>query len=311
MGGKPSKHSSAATTASTTAQDTQVSSQSNASPTVTIDGRIYHSIETSSYCLPRDEEEQDRLNSEHFAIKALFSSNILPFVEHNLPHDANILDIGCGSGSWVMEMATEHPNAHVTGLDMSDMFPTAIRPENVTFQLANILDGLPYEDNTFDFVHMRQLVVALRSNEWLTVIQEIYRVLKPGGLIQLVESDFTVGNQSQLIEAVITTLHRAMQDRGQDPFIASKLSTLLTEAKFEDVQQETRTLDFGRDTDPVAKEMLWSWKSAMQSLKPFLAHRLLKNPDEYNIALERYIHECKQHNWSMTLWAVCARKPSS
>lgn len=123
-----------------------------------------------------------------------------------------------------------------------------------------------------------------------------------------------------------------MQDRGQDPFIASKLSTLLTEAKFEDVQQETRTLDFGksfldklckrnqsnthstvlgRDTDPVAKEMLWSWKSAMQSLKPFLAHRLLKNPDEYNIALERYIHECKQYNWSMTLWAVCARKPSS
>lgn len=94
-------------------------------------------------------------------------------------------------------MATEHPNAHVTGLDMSDMFPTAIRPENVTFQLANILDGLPYEDNTFDFVHMRQLVVALRSNEWLTVIQEIYRVLKPGGLIQLVESDFTVRSNCQ------------------------------------------------------------------------------------------------------------------
>lgn len=46
-----------------------------------------------------------------------------------------------------------------------------------------------------------------------------------------------------------------MQDRGQDPFIASKLSTLLTEAKFEDVQQETRTLDFGKSfLDSYVKE---------------------------------------------------------
>lgn len=92
----------------------------------------------------------------------------------------------------VQEMAIEHPNAHVTGIDMADMFPTAIRPENVTFQLCNILDGLPYEDNTFDFVHMRQLIVALRAKEWPAVLNEIYRVLKPGGLVQLVESDFTV-----------------------------------------------------------------------------------------------------------------------
>lgn len=89
-------------------------------------------------------------------------------------------------------MAIEHPNAHVTGIDMADMFPTTIRPENVTFQLCNILDGLPYEDNTFDFVHMRQLIVALRAKEWPAVLNEIYRVLKPGGLVQLVESDFTV-----------------------------------------------------------------------------------------------------------------------
>lgn len=90
------------------------------------------------------------------------------------------------------EMAIDNPNAHVTGIDMADMFPTAIRPENVTFQLTNIIDGLPYDDNTFDFVHMRQLIVGLRATEWPNVVAEIFRVLKPGGLVQLVESDFTV-----------------------------------------------------------------------------------------------------------------------
>ncbi|KAI9268925.1 S-adenosyl-L-methionine-dependent methyltransferase [Phascolomyces articulosus] len=290
MGARPSKQSQR--DPSVESNNSPSSNQSVSSPTIVIDGRIYHNIESSSYCLPRDEEEQDRLNSEHFAIKALFSNNILPYVEQQLPDNANILDIGCGSGSWVMEMAIEHPNAHVTGLDMADMFPTAIRPENVTFQLTNIIDGLPYDDNTFDFVHMRQLVVGLRATEWPNVIAEIFRVLKPGGLVQLVESDFTV-------------------HRGQDPWIASKLENLLSDRTFNDVQQETRTIEFGQDGDPIAGEMMWSWKSAMRSLKPFLAHRLLKNPDEYNPVLERYFQECTHYHWHMKIWALCAQKPSS
>ncbi|KAI7857000.1 S-adenosyl-L-methionine-dependent methyltransferase [Circinella umbellata] len=290
MGARPSKLSQR--DPSVESNNNPSSNQSVSSPTVVIDGRIYHNIESSSYCLPRDEEEQDRLNSEHFAIKALFTSNILPYVEQRLPDDANILDLGCGSGSWVMEMAIEHPNARVTGIDMSDMFPAAIRPENVTFKLTNIIDGLPYDDNTFDFVHMRQLIVGLRATEWPNVITEIFRVLKPGGLVQLVESDFTV-------------------DRGQDPWIASKLEQLLSDRTFDDIHQETRTIEFGKEGDPIAGEMMWSWKSAMRSLKPFLADRLLKNPDEYNVVIERYFQECTHYHWHMKIWALCARKPSS
>lgn len=89
-------------------------------------------------------------------------------------------------------MAIDHPQYHITGLDMADMFPTAIRPENVKFDLHNIVNGLPYPDNTFDYVNMRLLIVSLKTTEWPMVIAEIFRVLKPGGLVQLVESDFTV-----------------------------------------------------------------------------------------------------------------------
>jgi ubiquinone/menaquinone biosynthesis C-methylase UbiE len=89
-------------------------------------------------------------------------------------------------------MAIDHPEYHVTGVDMSDMFPTTIRPENVRFELHNIVHGLPFPDNSFDYVHMRLLIISLKTNEWPMVIAEIYRVLKPGGLVQLVESDFSV-----------------------------------------------------------------------------------------------------------------------
>jgi ubiquinone/menaquinone biosynthesis C-methylase UbiE len=78
------------------------------------------------------------------------------------------------------------------------MFPTTIRPKNVRFDLLNVLNGLPYEDNSFDMIHMRLMIVALRANEWEQVLTEIRRVLKPGGLLQLVESDFTVSSNGNI-----------------------------------------------------------------------------------------------------------------
>lgn len=62
MGAKPSK---AAHHRDPSLETTSIPSsvQTTTSPTINIDGRIYHNIESSSYYLPRDEEEQDRLNS--------------------------------------------------------------------------------------------------------------------------------------------------------------------------------------------------------------------------------------------------------
>ena len=121
-----------------------------------------------------------------------------------------------------------------------------------------------------------------------------------------------------------------MQERGQDPFIASKLERLLAETQFQDIQQQVRVIQFGmsscylsqhleliiffvgQDSDPIAGELMYSWKSAMRSIKPFLAPRLLKNPDEYSMVLERYFQECTHYNWHMKLWAVCAcRSPTT
>lgn len=89
-------------------------------------------------------------------------------------------------------MAVEYPEFKFIGLDMADMFPTTIRPENVKFQLHNILHGLPFHDNTFDFVNMRIMLTAFLIDEWPFVIKEIYRVLKPGGFVELMESKFPV-----------------------------------------------------------------------------------------------------------------------
>ncbi|KAF9092941.1 hypothetical protein BGX27_001695, partial [Mortierella sp. AM989] len=92
-----------------------------------------------------------------------------------------ILDIGCG------------PDASITGIDVLSVFPSTIIPSNCKFIQHNILDGLPFPDNTFGFVYQRLLVAGLKPEDWATVLKEIERVTKPGGWIELVEADGTGG----------------------------------------------------------------------------------------------------------------------
>ena len=91
----------------------------------------------------------------------------------------------CGVGSWSFDMATEYPNAKITGIDISPIRPSQVKPDNFTFIQANILDGLPFEDNTFDYVFQRLLSAAITRDKWPFVINELTRVLKPGGYLEV------------------------------------------------------------------------------------------------------------------------------
>lgn len=58
----------------------------------------------------------------------------------------------------------------------------------IAFQEVNVLEGLPFEDNTFDIVYSGQTFVHLLAGrdgptKTTEVMREIHRVLKPGGVL--------------------------------------------------------------------------------------------------------------------------------
>lgn len=96
----------------------------------------------------------------------------------------------CGTGAWTLEMATDYPFSKFTGIDVFPVYPSEIRPKNVEFEIANVLNGLPYEDGTFDFVFMRSMSLTFTPYEWEhIVVKELVRVVKPGGWIEIMECD--------------------------------------------------------------------------------------------------------------------------
>ncbi|KAG2174999.1 hypothetical protein INT43_006061 [Umbelopsis isabellina] len=207
-------------------------------------GRLYHDVESSAYLYPMDETEQDRLHGQHFALKALFGGDILEPVRRAIDLDDNchVLDVGCGPGSWLLDLATSYPNSKFVGIDVVDMFPSTIRPPNTEFHVRNILDGLNmFSDNSFDFVQMRLFASVLKTDQWATTLAELKRVCRPGGIIQLLEVDYKVRGNST-VNQFTTKLVEVMAKRDLDGEMAKKLAPALTQAGFINVQTDHRSV---------------------------------------------------------------------
>ncbi|KAI8338601.1 S-adenosyl-L-methionine-dependent methyltransferase [Chlamydoabsidia padenii] len=288
----------------------QVSSTGSNSSTI-IGGRSYHNTD-STYWLPNDDAEKDRLIGQHFAMKILFEGNfnakILEHVSMD-SKDTKVLDCGCGPGTWVMDVATDYPHCQLTGVDFSDVFPMSIRPSNVQFVLADVLGRLPFEDNTFDFINIRFFIAALRADEWPIVFKELYRVLKPGGFIESVECVIDEKSR-QFIRDLNVRVVAFMQSRGQDPYISLRIPSHVESAGLEVVETVVKEVNLGQN-DSISREFLWDMINIYKSFKPFIAPQLdLKTDAEYDEFLNRLALECQQE--PQTIWAMTstlARKP--
>jgi ubiquinone/menaquinone biosynthesis C-methylase UbiE len=103
-----------------------------------------------------------------------------------LKDQGEAVDLGCGAGQLVMEMAQNAPGLQVTGIDLSEEMLANGRVSaqrlglggKVDFRLGNA-EEIPFPDQSLD------LVVSTASlhhwSEPIRVLNEINRVLKPGG----------------------------------------------------------------------------------------------------------------------------------
>lgn len=79
------------------------------------------------------------------------------------------MDSGCGPGAWTLDMAETYKNSEFYGIDASSVFPEGTKPENVEFVIANIAKNVPFEDNYFDYIYERLLVLGFRDEDWSSV----------------------------------------------------------------------------------------------------------------------------------------------
>ena len=198
--------------------------------------------------------------SEHQFIPAAGKDWLLPFYDfftkllgveashrHLLKQAAiqpgdRVLEIGCGTGNLTALAKKLHPFADVLGIDPD---PKALararkkaRKAGLTMEFRQAFtEELPFPDASFDRVLSAFMLHHIQPSAKLPALSEVYRVLKPGGSLELV--DFQEGEHNP-------PGHFAMRphSHGESRFHHAVLY-LMQEAGFADpteVDQQTKIL---------------------------------------------------------------------
>lgn len=133
----------------------------------------------------------------------------------NMQPDHHILDIGCGTGTFVVLLKRQYPGVHVIGLDPDEKAlrraEKKISRAAVSVQLdRGFADQLPYEPQSFDRVFSSFMFHHLEEREKKKTLNEVRRVLKPRGSFHLL--DFTADQGSHGYLARLTHSHALMKD---------------------------------------------------------------------------------------------------
>ena len=113
------------------------------------------------------------------------------------PKRTNALEVGCGVGRLLENLAEKHSLSNFTGIDISTKMLSLARKrrkkqtKNVTYKTS---DGrtIPYKAKSFDFVYAVALLQHLDPETVAGYIKEIARVLSVSGVVrlQLVEGTY-------------------------------------------------------------------------------------------------------------------------
>ena len=142
--------------------------------------------------------------------------------KYELSKGIKILDLGCGRGEFLRGFIRCGLNGY--GVDQSSI-AKSVCPEAEIFQSDLENEPLPYDDNTFDVVFSKSVLEHFYYPEKL--VMEIYRIVKPGGLVITMVPDW---------EAVYKTFYEDYTHR--TAFTLTSLRNIFIINGFNDVKAE-------------------------------------------------------------------------
>ncbi|KAH8106814.1 S-adenosyl-L-methionine-dependent methyltransferase [Cristinia sonorae] len=163
-------------------------------------GRILNN-QNDTYFLPADNEEHRRLDLQHhiytISLNGLYSApDLVRRALQPRPWSSPaVLDVGCGSGRWAIDMANEFPHCEVVGIDLVPPNVQVPLPTNCRFEIDDANLGFAHYRNSFDVVQARAVSSGIRDYPWF--LNELAEVLRPGGVLLLGDGDMQIFDETR------------------------------------------------------------------------------------------------------------------
>ncbi|KAH7353554.1 S-adenosyl-L-methionine-dependent methyltransferase [Plectosphaerella cucumerina] len=273
------------------------------------------------YHFPNDDIENERLDFQHH-IFYLSLDGKLGLAPPNDPGATvgRVLDLGTGTGIWAMDFGDEHPEAEITGIDLSPIQPSFV-PPNVRFIVDDYEDDWIYSE-PFQYIHSRMNNSSI--SDWQTYIRRAYENLSPGGYLEI--QDFTLPTSddgsltpSHALQRSMTLLGQAAAGMGR-PFIdLATIAPMLRAAGFIDVTEHRfRWPSNAWPRDPLHKSIgAWNHENILSGLQGFLMAALTRGlgwrAEEVDVLAAQARKDMKDRGvhayWPMIV--VTGRKPET
>jgi ubiquinone/menaquinone biosynthesis C-methylase UbiE len=152
-----------------------------------------------------------------------------------------LLDIGCGTGRTLHQIARTHPQMRLHGCDLSPNYIRLARKrlENVSELTLAVENGehLPWADNTFDVVTSTYMFHELPRNARRNVVREMFRVCRPGGLCVI--EDSAQASESPELAEVLLGFPQEFHEPFYADYLRDDLASILDETGFSATQTQS------------------------------------------------------------------------
>jgi ubiquinone/menaquinone biosynthesis C-methylase UbiE len=230
-----------------------------------------------------------------------------------------VLDVGCGTGNWIIETAKTYPNiSSLVGADISSKMIEYARvqakaeqvSERVKFRVMDALRMLEFPTGSFDLVNQRAAMSWLRTWDWPKLLEEYQRVTCPGGVVRITEGNWLVETNSpaysRLSELVLKAFHQAGHSFApKSDGVTSELPRLLSHHGLENVQTRALTLEYRAGT-PQWQDFYKDSEFGFRTMQLFL-RKWICLPEDYENLCQQALSEMRQPDFVaklhlLTVW---------
>ncbi|CAG8519750.1 10693_t:CDS:2, partial [Funneliformis mosseae] len=216
----------------------------------------------------------------------------------------------CGPGTWLLEMSTNYPQSSFTGIDISPIYPGDIKPRNLTFYTENVLEGLPFADNTFDFVYIRFMITAFTVDDWQNkVVKELIRVCKPGGWVEFMDGDLCFNSEGPAGKTLMDAFRSILVSKQINPNITKCLYPLLSSMPtITSLSSEIKPGPIGSWAGRIGELASQDFSQILHAMKPMLSKVIECTEEEYNELVEEFERECNSNKTNFVHFRFFAKK---
>jgi ubiquinone/menaquinone biosynthesis C-methylase UbiE len=232
-----------------------------------------------------------------------------------------VLDIGCGTGSWLIELAQTIPTCTVLiGVDASltyiefarEQAAAAQVSDRVEFHVADALRMLEFPTDFFDLVNQRLAAGWLRTWEWHKLLQEYQRVTRPGGVVRITEPSWIPESNSPALTRLFELFLQASYHAGHlfaptSDGLINELAPLLRQHGLQQVQTRISSSRYHADTP---EKQLWAedMRLLFRTIVPFL-RKWIRVPENYEEIYQQMLDEMQQPGFEaqgglLTAWGT-------